>query len=111
MFHSATRKYPVYFHYPWSEDDSVEVKLPNGYELDHADIPGTFSLGGEGQYNAKAQISSDHRITYTRQMAFGTKGSIYFPADAYPALKKIFDVVHESDTHTITLKQQPGGTQ
>ena len=33
MFPNATRKYPVYFHYPWSEEDSVQVKLPDDYEF------------------------------------------------------------------------------
>jgi len=111
MFPNATRKYPVYFHYAWSEEDSVQVKLPDGYEFDHPDIPGGFNLGGAGQYSAKAQITSDKRLLYTRQLTFGAKASLLFPAEVYPQLKKIFDAIHESDTHTLTLKQQAGATR
>lgn len=111
MFAAATRKYTVYFHYPWSQEDRVEVKLPDGYELDHADMPGAFALGGAGQYSAKAGITADKTLVYARQMSFGAKGAILFPANAYPQIKKIFDAVHEADIHTITLKQQTGATR
>ena len=34
LFATASRKYPIYFHYPWSENDQVEFELPKGYALD-----------------------------------------------------------------------------
>lgn len=38
-FSSATRKYDVYFNYPWSETDDIEIQLPKGFTLDSADAP------------------------------------------------------------------------
>ncbi len=32
MFATATRKYDIYFHYPWSEVDKIEIELPKGFE-------------------------------------------------------------------------------
>jgi len=37
LFATASRKYPIYFHYPWSENDLVEINMPKGYALDNAD--------------------------------------------------------------------------
>jgi hypothetical protein len=99
------RRYPIYFHYPWSEDDDVTVQLPAGYELDHADAPSPFKVGETTEYNVVIQISKDKKtLHYKRSFLFGGKNAILFPAAVYPNLKKIFDALHESDEHTITLK-------
>ena len=29
MFSAGTRRYPIYFHYPWSEEDKITIDLPN----------------------------------------------------------------------------------
>ena len=110
LFTSATRKYSVYFHYPWSDEDTVDVKLPAGYELDHADAPATFDFG-TGAYKVKIQVTSDKRLLYSRNLVFGNNGAIFFPPTVYPQIKKVFDTVHESDMHAITLKQAAAGTQ
>ena len=31
LFSGSERKYPVYFNYPWSEEDSVTIELPAGF--------------------------------------------------------------------------------
>ena len=56
MFAASERKYPVYFHYPWAEQDDVEIELPAGYALDNAEAPEpiTASAGHGGSH-------SDHR--------------------------------------------------
>jgi hypothetical protein len=30
-FSTTNRKYPIYFSYPWSEDDEVSIELPAGF--------------------------------------------------------------------------------
>jgi hypothetical protein len=110
-FTSATRKYPIYFHYPWSEEDYVEVKLPPGYELDHADAPSPVEFAPTGGYNVKIQISSDKRLLYSRKLAFGNNGRLLFPVATYQALKQVFDAIHQADMHAITLKQAAAVTQ
>jgi hypothetical protein len=42
-------------------------------------------------------------------MAFGANGRIVYPIDVYPALKKAFDLMHQSDEHVLTLRQAPSG--
>ena len=34
LFTTNQRKHRVYFHYPWSEADEVEIQLPAGYDLE-----------------------------------------------------------------------------
>jgi hypothetical protein len=105
IFSEAKREYPICFDYPWSEIDNIRIKLPDGYELDHAEQPPSFNFGS-GAYNLHIAVSSAHEIVYQRSFSFGSNGMLIFGVDAYPQLKAIFDRIHESDTHMLTLKVQ-----
>ena len=43
-------------------------------------------------------------LILSRELTFGAKGAIAFPASVYPTLKKIFDEIELRDTHTLSLK-------
>ena len=45
-----------------------------------------------------------------RQFSFGGAGSVLFGPKAYDDLKNVFDILHASDNHMLTLRQE-GGTQ
>jgi len=106
MFSASTRKNDVYFHYPWSEDDEVEIELPNGYLPDSAESPAPFSAGPISEYKPSIGISKDGKLlVYKRSFFFGGGGNIMFPVAGYPQLKRYFDVLNKQDNHTITLKQ------
>ena len=107
-FPVATRRHEVYFHYPWSEEDYVEISLPEGYALDNAESPAPISAGDISNYEPSAGITKDGRtLVYTRKFFFGKGGSagLLFPVKSYPALKQYFDSVNKQDEHTIALKQ------
>jgi hypothetical protein len=106
LFSDSVRQYPVYFHYPWLEEDEVIIELPAGFSLDNADAPAPFSGGPVGEYKATIGISKDGRtLHFKRSFFFGGGGNILFPVGAYPQLKNFFDVLNTQDSHTITLKQ------
>lgn len=106
LFPTSDRTNPVYFHYPWSEQDSVEINLPEGYALDNPDAPAPFDAGKLSQYTAKILLTKDQRtLIYKRAFTFGTTEIILFPKSTYPALKDYFDILNKADNHTITLKQ------
>ena len=106
MFTSAQRKQSVYFHYPWSEKDDVEIELPEGFALDNADKPGPFSAGAISQYKINLGVSADgHKLMLQREFFFGAGGNIMFPGTSYPQLKLLFDQLNKNDEHTISLKQ------
>ena len=106
LFSASSRKFDVYFHYPWSEEDEVFIKLPPGYALDNADAPSPFDSSGISGYKPTlASVDGGKALLFKREFYFGGKNSIIFPVASYDRLKTYFDVLHKSDTHTITLKQ------
>ena len=109
MFSSATRKYDVCFQYPWSQNDELEIDLPPGYALDNAEKPAPFGSGDISQYKVNMGITNDQRtLILHREFFFGGRGILLFPQTSYSQVKLLFDELHKSDEHTITLKQSAG---
>jgi hypothetical protein len=112
VFPTSTRRHDVYFYYPWSEHDRVEINLPEGFELDNAEAPSPFTAGPVSSYEPRAAVSQDKRtLVYTRKFHFNPRndsGMLVFPPDSYGQLKRYFDEVHRQDGHTISLKQASG---
>lgn len=107
LFSSANRKYDVYFRYPWSEVDDVEISLPQGFSLDSADRPEDLA-DPSNIGSLKITIGVDNAQTfmkYTRKFHFGNGGKLLFPVASYQGVKNLFDAFHKADAHTITLKQ------
>ena len=114
MFATSGRANEIYFHYPWSEQDTVEIELPEGFELDNADAPAPIQAGALSKYTVRIAISKDkHLMLYNRSFFFGDGGNDYhrlrFASSSYEQLKGYFDVIHKQDNHTITLKQAAAG--
>ena len=106
LFATASRKYPIYFHYPWSESDDVQFTLPKGYALDNADAPAPFATGEISAYKPYLGASPDGSLlVYKRSFFFGGGGSLLYPVTSYEAVKNYFDTLHKQDSHSIALKQ------
>jgi hypothetical protein len=106
MFATASRKYPIYFHYPWSEDDKVEFELPKGYAFDNADSPAPFGSPGISEYRPNLSATPDGSLlVYKRSFHFGGSASVLYPVESYPQLKNYFDTLHKQDGHSVALKQ------
>jgi hypothetical protein len=109
LFSTSERRHSVYFHYPWSEEDTVMIDLPAGYALDNAEQPQSFNVDKIGAYEVSIGVTTDKRtLQYKRKFFFGGESRIIFQASTYPTLKRVFDAVHDADTHTIALKQGTG---
>jgi hypothetical protein len=107
IFSSASRKYNIFFHYAWSENDNIEIQLPEGYTLDNADAPAEIADPNKIS-SQKIDVKIDKAnnvLKYNRKFFFGGGGNTLFPVSAYEPLKNLFDAFHKADTHTITLKQ------
>jgi hypothetical protein len=109
LFSASGRKQPIYFHFPWSEDDTVEISLPAGYALDSPDAPSditpelTQNISGQ---SIRISVTKDGRtLVLNRKFFFGGNDGILFPATSYAGLKSLFELIHKNDNHTITLKQ------
>jgi hypothetical protein len=109
LFSAGTRTNEVYFHYPWSEEDVIEITLPDGFSLDNADAPAPFSAGPLSQYDVKIGVTKDRKLlVYNRKFFFGGGAKdnlLRFMPTGYASLKTYFDAVNKEDNHTITLKQ------
>jgi hypothetical protein len=107
VFSSSSRIYSIYFSYPWSEQDSVEIQLPKGYELDSPDAPAEVS--DQSKIGAlKIEMNIDKAtgvLKYKRNFFFGGRGRILFPATAYTPIKNLFTAFNQADTHTVSLRQ------
>lgn len=106
IFTAATRKYNIYFEFPWSEDDQIEIELPKGFEADSIEAPGAVvESNGISSLNIKINLAKDTNVlNYNRQFFFGAKNTILFPASAYKPIKTLFDSFHKNDSHTISIK-------
>lgn len=103
---ASERKYAIQFSYPWSEADQITIKFPEGYELDHADMPAPLELGEAGHFRVKATYTAAKRtIGFSRDLVFLQNNALLIPKTAYPTLKALFDQIHADDDHTLTLKQ------
>lgn len=107
-FSSANRSYDVYFPYPWSENDSIEIKLPEGFELDNATSPGEIADPAQiSSLNIRISFDSTSKsLIYKRDFFFGNKGNIFFPASSYSLVKNFFDALNVANSHTLALKQK-----
>ena len=112
LFSAANRKYPIYFNYPWSEQDQITVDLPAGFALDSADAPAAITPEMTSQIAAqkiKMNVTTDGRtLNYSREFFFGGGNNILFPVTSYVPLKNLFDRFSQANDHTITLKQSAG---
>lgn len=109
LFPAAERKFPIFFHYPWSEEDDITIELPSGIELENLEDPapiGPEITQGVAGLSIKVEASVDRRtINFHRSFYFGAGGQTLIPRVSYPAVKRLFDSIHVSDQHSIILRQ------
>lgn len=111
IFSSGSRKYDIFFRYPWSENDTISFELPQGFSLDSADAPGALADPNKiGSLEIKMSIDQGRNVlNYNRKFHFGGGDNIFFPSGAYQPVKNLFDAFQKADSHTITLKQKETG--
>ncbi len=108
LFSSASRKYDIYFHYPWEEVDDIEFQLPQGYQFDNAENPAdVFDNDKIGYLENRIRVNEDASfMKLNRKFYFGGNGMTLFKVPNYELLKRLFDSFHKADTQPITLKQK-----
>ncbi len=103
LFSAGQRKHPIYFHYPWMEDDTVTIELPAGFALDNADQPAPLRSANVCDYKVNIRVvGKNEALEYKRTLAFS---GMWFPQTSYSGLKQLFDLLHDRDNHTNTLKE------
>ncbi len=106
LFVDIIRRQPIYFDYPWSEVDSLELQLPEGYQLDHPNAPSPINVPSVLAYSVAISVTNTNKLIYRREFSFGGNKIPLFDSKAYPALKQVFDTIHDGDNHILTLKAE-----
>jgi hypothetical protein len=105
LFNESTRYNNIYFEFPWSEFDTIEMKVPTGFVLDHADAPTGIKAPPTCVYTVQIRVDqANNALKYERRLVFGGTDLLMFDKQVYPTLKKVFDTMHGSDNHILTLK-------
>ena len=106
VFSTADRKHPIFFHYPWTEHDEIEITLPKGFELENADAPQPLADASRvSSHEIKMSYNKPSGVLrFDRMFIFGNNGVTLFQPQAYTAVKGLFDAFHKSDSHMLTLR-------
>jgi hypothetical protein len=99
------RKYPIYLHYPWVDEDKISFELPAGFQLEEPRVPAPIPMGKFGRYEVHARIVGKTRLDFERRLVCGDNGILSLPVAAYPAIKEAFDAIAQSDEQSISLIQ------
>lgn len=108
-FSAETRQYPIFFAHAWSEQDDIEIILPEGYTLDAGSAPANVGdpSGALGVRYGVGYKPKSRTLAYKRDFTLGANGATALQAASYPPLKALFESIHLSDEHTIVLKPKP----
>ncbi|MGH7730102.1 MAG: DUF3857 and transglutaminase domain-containing protein [Candidatus Eiseniibacteriota bacterium] len=107
---STSRRHPVYYRFPWTELDTVRIRLPQGWKVEAADSVEPLSAEGVSDYAAAVMVSDDQtQILYIRRFRMGLDGSIFFPPKFYSGVKQLFDGIQKRDRVALTLTRIDAG--
>ena len=108
LFSSADRKFDIFFGYPWSESDKIEIKYPANFDLDNADSPSSVRDNGKiAMDDVSIKVDKTNSIVYyEREFFFGGGGKVLFKSAYYTPLKNLWDAINKTDTHQLSLKQK-----
>lgn len=97
-FTHAERVYPLYFSYPFTEVDHVELTIPEGFTVEsmpqHQDVKLSYA-----RYQSASQMSGTRLVTQ-RSLAFN---GIFIPKEKYSEIKGFFASVQQGDEQQAVL--------
>jgi hypothetical protein len=109
LFAATERRHPVYFHYPWSEEDTLRFEMPPGYELDNPQTPAPVSGGAAADYRVKLKLARNpYTLIFERTFSLGGDGALFYGKEAYPVLKQLFDLIGQGDRFQVAVKLAEG---
>lgn len=103
LFDHAEREHPVYFQFPFQRADEITIDLPLGWQISTVPKP--------ARVDAKAVVydlnATNDKGTLHLNRALNVD-ILILPAESYPNLRKIFQIVRTEDEQQIVLV--PGGS-
>lgn len=103
LFEAEKRESSILFPHRYREIDEITLTLPEGFEIEAAAAPTDLDLGASGNYHVEIRWAPKRRtVFYRREFQLN---SIGFPSKSYPGVKRLFEMIHERDNHTLTFHQ------
>jgi hypothetical protein len=93
------RRYPISLPYPFTEEDELNMKLPDGYTVE---VPPYRRKAGlsYAAYEIASVVEDDHLVT-KRKLRFD---GLQLPPDKYEELRNFFSVVQKGDEGHAVLR-------
>jgi hypothetical protein len=101
IFTSQIRRYPVNFPYPFTEEDELVMKLPEGYGVEAPPYRRKAGLSYAG-YEISSVVE-DRQLITRRKLRF--EGSLV-PLEKYEELRNFFSVVQKGDGDQAVLRPE-----
>lgn len=103
LFEAEKRDSMILFRHRANEIDDISISVPEGFDIEAASAPADIDLGTAGNYRVNLRWAPKSRtVLYRREFQLN---SIGFPAASYAKIKRLFEVIHERDNHTLTFRQ------
>lgn len=99
VFKDGPRKYPIYYHYPFTEEDHVTLQVPDGYSAESLIQPLAAKLP-YARFTTTATTAGT-RLQMERSLEFN---GIFFQPTHYDELKDFFNKVQAGDDQQIVLQ-------
>lgn len=107
LFKDPTRMSDILFHYRSTEEDTVLIALPEGFEIEAGSAPQSQKLGALGEYSVALGTIKDGRVlAYKRSLRIDL---IALSAKQYDLIRSAFEFIHAQDNHLVTLKRTAPG--
>jgi hypothetical protein len=104
MFTSTIRENPVYFDYPVTELNDVQITLPAGLSVESMPKPEKEMMQQKALYSVTAGVKGN-AVSIVRSMIVGT---FLYPASEYAELRDFFGKVNAGDQEQLVLKNDGG---
>jgi hypothetical protein len=101
VFENEQRVQPIYFEYPFQQEDDVTISLPAGWQI--SSLPAPKNTDGHVVLYALQAENDKGRVRVTRKLSTDL---IILDQKYYPALRSFFQTVRTGDEEQIVL--QPG---
>jgi uncharacterized protein DUF3857 len=98
MFTNSARVQPVYFSYPYRQDDDIVIDLPSGVRVEKLPSAKTVDFGA-ARYRAGSE-PTEHGLHQTRQLSID---GVLIAAKHYDSIYEFFQAVRSQDEQQIIL--------
>jgi hypothetical protein len=101
-FPSEQRKAGIYFHYAYSVEDDITLKVPAGYDVESLPAPSDIDLGAL-RYAITYQKNNEGLIRLNRKIVVESET---ISLDKYPLVRSFFSKAETADQEQVVLRKQ-----